>query len=200
MSTDELLNRLQRIYSALDETIETDLSKFRPTVVIGGDHLLAIRQDFLGDLNSAQIENLAHSVIHNIANFPDHLRRWAKRNKRVAGEIDAVIASSLPFQLIQDLSNNDKHGYPPRDGGRSGKAPQLKEINRIMSLKTGSGGGSVGVSLSVDGPVVQTSGDGSATVVVTGTIVDQSGATIGDLYETEVDAIDACERMLRTID
>ena len=193
------VDRLQRMYAAVHETVEGDLSKF-PPVVVSDDRSLAIYQVFLGGLDPAQLENLAYSVIHNIANFPNHLRRWAKRNGRDPSPIDAVLRESLPLQLVKDLSDNDKHGYPPRDGGLSGQAPRLTDVNRVLQLSTGAAkGSSVGVIFSADGPLVRASGGGGANVVVTGSVVEAGGAPLGDLHKISLEAIGACERMLSAI-
>jgi hypothetical protein len=187
------------MYAAVDATIEGDLSRF-PPVIVHDDRTLGIYQDFLGGLNPAQLENLAYSVIHNIASFPDHLRQWAKKNGRDPSQINAVQRESLPFRQVADLSNNDKHGYPPRRGGRSGQAPKLTDVNRVLRLSTGAAkGSSVRVMLSPSGPVVRASGGGSANVVVTGSIVDADGTRLGALHEIWLEAIGACERMLAAV-
>ena len=54
----------------------------------------------------------------------------AGQNGQDKAKVDRAIDSCLDMQIVQDLSNNDKHGYPLRNGGRSGKSPQLIEINR----------------------------------------------------------------------
>lgn len=197
MSRDELLERMHRIYAALDETIEGDLSKFPPKV-IDDEKGFAIYQDFLGGLSASQVSNLAHGLVHNIANFHDHLKRWARKNGQDPKRIDQVIAASPPLQIVKDLSNNDKHGYPPRDGGHSGKAPKLAEVNRVMRLTTGSkAGSSVGVVLTRGG--LKQIGDGSSAVLITGQVVDAGGAALGDLYDISLEAVAAWEQGLKAL-
>lgn len=136
-TTDDLNQRLDRIYAAIEAVKESDLSKIPPKIVTG-EGFLAISQDFRGSLSDADLSNSAHTLIHNIANLPDHLKRWAAKNSVDKSKIDALFASNTALQIIKDLSNNDKHGYPPRNGGNSGKAPQVVEIGRMMQLSTGS--------------------------------------------------------------
>lgn len=139
-------------------------------------------------------------MIQHIANFRDHLRRWAKQNGHDPNEVNRAVDASRPLQWIEDLSNNDKHGYPPRDGGRSGIAPRLQEINRVLRMTTGAAPGSaVAFRPSTSGPVISASGGGGVAVVITGVIVDASDAVLGDLYAVELEAIEVWEGVLRRL-
>jgi hypothetical protein len=116
---DDIYIRIKRIYSAIDALEETNLDSFEPTVMRKGN-IVVIRQNFEGDLSEEELSNLAHMMIYNIANLYDHLKKWAARNNIKVSEVDKVFNSSREIKIIQDLSNNDRHGYPPRNGGRSG--------------------------------------------------------------------------------
>ncbi len=199
MSNDEILDRLHRIYAAVDATVEGDLSKFPPKVV-SDERGFAMYQDFIGSLNPAQLSNLAHSAIHNIANLQNHIRRWAAKNGRDPKQVDQAVAKYLPLQLIKDLSNNDKHGYPPRNGGRSGKAPKLVDVKRVLKLRTDTAPGScVEVIFAPKGPKQIVSGGGGSVVVVTGTVVDGGGGILGDLHDIEAKALKVWEQELRNL-
>jgi hypothetical protein len=194
MTGDELTFRVRRIYAAIDAVQEFDLAKV-PARVISTPHVYEVMQDFRGGMSEEEIANSAYTLIHNIANLRDHLRRWAARNWKDKEKVDATFAASLELRIIQDLSNNDKHG-PARDGGNSGLAPQLKEINRLMRLATkGVQGSCAGFFLDPSGkPNVL--GDGSASVVITGQVVDKDGKVLGDLFEIEEKAVLAWETLL----
>jgi hypothetical protein len=197
MAKDELLYRLHRLYAAVETAVEGDLSKFPPKV-IADEHQFGIYQDFLGGLTEPQLSNLAHTIIHNIANLRNHLRRWAGKNGRDPKDVDKTIAGSAALQIIIDLSNNDKHGYPPRDGGHSKKSPKLAEVKRVLKISTGPGpGSSVAIVLTPSGPKQTTCGGGSAQVIVTGRVVDGNGAPLGDLYKLGNEALKAWEQQLQ---
>lgn len=191
MLGDDILARLHRIYAAIDAALEGDLTKFLPQIFQDEKHF-AMYQDFVGGLTPAELSNLAHSVIHNVANLRDHLRRWAANNGHNPSRIDQAISHSVPLQIITDLSDNDKHGYPRRDDGYSGKAPKLAEIRRVLRLTN------AGVILTPLGPK-QVSGSGSTNVIVTGQVVDKHGTIIGDLYDLEVAALKAWEEELKEL-
>ena len=99
--------------------------------------------------------------------------------------------------MVIDLSNNDKHGYPPRDGGQSKKSPKLLDVRRVLRISTGPGAGS-GIAI-VFTPTVPTqiaSGGGFSQVVVTALVVDGGGAYLGDLYDLGNEALKAWEQQL----
>jgi len=220
-SGDEVLARLSRIYAAIEATLEGDLTNFLPQIVQNEAHF-AMHQDFVGGLTPAELSNLAHSVIHNVASLRDHLRGWARESGHDLSRIDETIKSCPPLQIIMDLWDNDKHGGSRRDGGYSGKAPKIEKVERVLRLATGAGsaldvaavstrgsarpsvsmtgpaesGSSVAVSFTPQGPR-QVSGSGSAHVIVTGQVVDARGTVIGDLYDLEVEALKVWEQVLK---
>ena len=160
------------------------------------EQFIALCQDFRGDLNDEELSNLAHSMIHNIANLCDHLRRWAAHNGQDKNKVDETVNQSFALQIIKDLSNNDKHGYPPRDGGRSGISPKLVGINRVFQLTTKPEVGAyMAMTLGHDG-TPKVSGSGSAKAVITGDVVDRSNNRIGDLHEIAIEAVEAWEQLL----
>jgi len=198
MPRDDVLARLHRIYAAIDAVLEGDLTKFLPHIFQDETHF-AMYQDFVGGLTPAEVSNLAHSVIHNVAHLRYHLRRWAAKNGHNPSRIDQAISHSVPLQIITDLSNNDKHGYPPRNAGHSGKAPQVAEITRVLCLTTAAeAGSSVMVILTPSGPK-QFSGSGSTNVAASGQVVDGYGTVIGDLYDLEVEALKGWEQELKDL-
>src|SRR5262249_18077255 len=132
MAVDELAARVRQIYAAIDAVQEFDLSKV-PARGINTPRAHAIMRDCRDGRNEEEIGNSGYTLSHNIANLRDHLRRWAAKNGKDKGKVDAAFDASLELRVLQDLSNNDKHG-PPRNGGNSGLTPTLQKINRVMRL------------------------------------------------------------------
>jgi len=192
---DTIRQRISRIYAAIGAIEETDPQKLKATV-IQTDKIHAVIQDFRGGFSDHELSNQAHTVIHNIANLRDHLRRWVAQNGQDVDKVDQTVDNCLDLQIMQDLSDNDKHGYPPRNSGRSGKCPQLIKINRVMCLQTQAKKGSMIAMTIGPGGVPKFIGDGSAKAVVTGDVVDEAKNRIGDLYEITSNAVEAWERLL----
>lgn len=195
MSADELTSRIRRIYAAVEASQEYCVGRLTGTVV-STPHIYGVHQDFSGDLSPEEMSNTAHTTIHNIANLRDHLRGWTRRNGKDVAKLVATFDGSLSLRIIQDLSNNDKHGYPPRDGGHAGMLPRIEDIGRVMKLSPGASAGSaIMMVMGARGqPII--SGSGSARVVVTGEVVDKDGKIIGDLFDIEQQAIQAWENLL----
>ena len=192
---DAILQRINRIYVAIGAIEADDPNKLKATF-IQTDTIKVVYQDFRAGLTDDELLNQAHTVIHNIANLRDHLRRWAARNGHDKAKVGQAVDNCLELQIIRDLSNNDKHGYPPRDGGCSGKCPQLVGINRVMRLQTQAKKGSRIVMTMGLGGVPQFFGDGTAKAVVTGEVVDRDRNRIGDLYGIANKAVEAWESLL----
>ncbi len=190
-----MLERISRIYAAIGAIEEDDPNKLKATV-IQTDNIRGVFQDFRGDFTDDDLANQAHIVIHNIANLRDHLRRWAAQNGHDKTKVDQAVDNSFELQIVQDLSNNDKHGYPPRDGGHSGRSPKLSEIERVMRLQTQPRPGSTIAMTIGAGGVPRFIGDGTAKAIITGTVVDQNNNRIGDLYDIARKAVEAWEALL----
>ena len=192
---DAILQRISRMYAAISTIKEDDPNRLKATV-IRTDKINAIFQDFRGGFSHDELSNQVHSAIHNIANLRDHLRRWASQHGQDKNKVDQAVGNCVELQIIADLSNNEKHGYPPRDGGRSGKSPQLVEIDRVMRLQTQPRKGSkICMTLGADG-VPKFIGDGTARAVVTGDVVDNHNHRIGELYDIANKAVRAWENLL----
>ena len=192
---DTIRTRINRIYAAIGAIEEADPQNLWATVILT-EKINAIFQDFRGGYSDDELSNQAHTLIHNIANLRDNLRRWAAQNGHDKNKVDTAVENSFDLQIIQDLSNNDKHGYPPRDGGHSKCSPQLIDINRVMRLQTQAKEGSM-IAMTIGlGGVPRFLGDGSAKAVVTGDVVDNANGHIGDLYEIAIRAVEAWERLL----
>ncbi len=196
MSTEDLNHRIRRIYASIDALEKADLSKFPPNTIDKGDQV-GFLQDFTGGLSEEELANTGYVAVHNIANLQGHLRQWTVRNVRDKSRVDAVFRGSRALQLVQDLSNNDKHGYPPRDGGYSGIGPRIVGFERVMRLTTkAEAGSSVIVVATPQGPR-QASGSGTARVLITGDVVDKDGNAVGDLYEVGLEAVETWEELLK---
>lgn len=192
---DAIRQRISRIYAAIGTIEEDDPNKLKATV-IQTDKVKAVSQDFHGGFSDAELSNQAHSVIDNIANLRDHLRRWASHHGQDKNKVDRAVDQCLELRIIKDLSNKDKHCYPPRNGGCSGKSPQLVRISRIMRLQTQAKKESTVCMTLGSGGVPKFIGDGTAKAVVTGDVVDNDDNRIGDLYDIANKAVEAWENLL----
>lgn len=194
---EELDKRLRRIYSSIDVTVNYDPAIFAPKKIFT-EKMKGILQDFSGNQTQEEIENLALSMVHNIANLRDHLRGWAKNNGQDKERVEEAFSACEALKLIQDLSNAEKHGGRPRDGGHSKKMPKLSNISRVLSVATGTEkGSSVEVRLSVRGDLeIKKKASGSAIAIITGDITDENGNRVGFLHDIASEAMESWENLL----
>jgi hypothetical protein len=196
MRNDDLILRVERLYAAIKASEEIEISKFLPKVINDG-HMKGFSQDWSGGLTEAEITNIAQSLIYNIAHFDSTLKKWADQNNKDKTKIARTFNNSPALRIIKDLCNYDKHVYPPRDGGHSGKSPRIDKFSRVMQMTTKSMKNSfVALTFTPQG-LPKVLGDGTAKVVVTGEILDEDGNNIGDFHKTALEAIKAWESVLR---
>lgn len=195
---DELLFRIRRMHAAIGATEEKDLAKFK-VLAAQQPGLIMFAADFSGGMADEQLANAVQSAIYNVAHFRDHLRRWAKAQQKDLGPIDSAVNASLELRVILDLADVDKHGGSRRDGGYSKLDPRIKNLDRALRLQTKPVAGSV-VSLTFGrGGIPVIGGDGTGSVVITGTVVDNRDNVVGDFREMLAAAIGAWERTLDSL-
>lgn len=193
---DEIVQRVSRMYAAIGETLETDMTQF-PAHVVRTDKWQFVLQDFSGNKSPEQLANVLHTLIALVASLEYHLGRWAHHNGHDQKRVTAAFKSSRPLQLIHDLWNAEKHGHPVRND-RSGIAPELKDIRRVMQLRTRPKKGSTVIMTMGSGGIPVIAGDGSAVAVVTGDVVASDGTNAGDAHALLTEAIATCETLMRS--
>jgi len=191
--TDSLQDKIDRIYAALGTSVEKDMTRL-PAEVTSTPRFLRIHQDFSGAQSQAELENLAYSLVHNIANLRDHLRKWAKAHGKDPDAVDQAVEECAPLQTICDLSNADKHGGHGRQTW-SGRRPSLANVTRVLRLTTKPEKGSRVVARL--GRIPRISGDGTAEAILTGEVVDENGQTVGTLHALAAEGVRAWEKLLR---
>ena len=193
---DDLLARIRRLYASIESLEESNLDRL-PATRIQTEATIGFLQDFRGGMTDEELSNLIHSVVYNVANLRNHVKAWAKRTRGDASRVDELFSSSSSIRILADLANNDRHPYPPRGGGHSGKAPRVSNLNRVLRLSTRPAVGSrVGITLGPDGSP-RIVGDGTAQAVITADVVDRDGVRLGELSQFVAEAIEGWEQLFR---
>jgi hypothetical protein len=191
--SDDIQERLHRLYAALGAIEESDPDKLRADVY-QSEKAVFVFQDFRAGQSDAELMNQATSLIYNIANLYVLLGDWAGKNGFDKSEVKKVVDECHELKIIRDLADYDRHPFPPRNGGLSGKSPTLVNINRVMRMQTQAKAGSwVSIVMGPGGRPIF-GGDGTHKAVVTGDVVDGNKNTIGDFYEIAVQSIKAWEQ------
>ena len=125
--------RLKRIYSAIGQQ-----KKYGMEVLTGMNTEIIKKPDDKGSTiilsfgNNIVILNQIGSIISNLANLKDILKDCMEKQGKGKQLIEEEIDKSIALQLILDLSNQEKHGYPLAKKRRSKKDPLIKNIRSGM--------------------------------------------------------------------
>jgi hypothetical protein len=189
--------RIDRLFDAVSLAVEQDLSKFKP-VVVSNQHGHGVYQDYNGGATEAELSNKLHILIHNVASFHDHLKKWAPSAGVNRENVHSFLKASVDFCIVRDLWNNDKHGYPPKeDRDWSRKAPRLRDVHGALQAQTRPEKNSqVWMTIDAKGKPIY-GGDGTFEVVISGTVVDRDGNPIGTVDTILSRAVARCEEAIK---
>jgi hypothetical protein len=192
-----LVSKIRRLHSAVGSATELDYKKFPPKLFVTG-YAATLRQDFNAGLSEEELLNLAFQVIRSIADLRDYLRSAAKDLQQDPGDVDGAINNCLELALMMDLANSDKHSRLARAREQwSKKSPRLTEVKRVLQI-VGQGvkpGSMTGLRMTPQGMVPH--GDGKASVVISGSIVDGAGTSLCELQFAQQTAIEAWEQLMK---
>jgi hypothetical protein len=195
----EINSRIRRLFTAIKGTYEPVLTKF-PAHIRATHNTVCVFQDFSGGMPESEMENAVQNLIALVASLEYHLQKWAAKNGRNPDRVRWTFETSEPLKVIHDLWNNEKHGYPPPRGrDRTGRKPRLTHVRRRMQLKTRAQKGSwCQIQMAANGMPVA-SGDGAAGVIISGDVVDDHEATMGDIHDVLQQSIGECEKLLENL-
>jgi len=135
MDYNDIQTRLELIYASMGEqftygqaALETTHTKIESE---GNERSISI--SFFNPDHKPKVLNQINSIISNLANLKDCLKRKVKLQGYNPKVIEDEINNSLYLQIILDLSNQAKHEYPLTETRRSGKDPLIKNISRTLS-------------------------------------------------------------------
>jgi len=197
MVSDEFNHRIKRIYAAIGELKEDDITKFQPTVILG-EHQIGFIQDWAGEITDEQRSNYVHSLIEVIASFQYYLNQWADQHGKDKTEVKTTFDSSQALKVIHDLWNVEKHTGKRLGRNHSGLSPKLGEIIPVGRLTLEPGKGMTFTFDKQGKPKVV--GKGKSAVIVTADILDKDGNNIGNFYDVASEALSAWEEVLNKFD
>jgi hypothetical protein len=173
MDFNNISERLNRLYSSLGEIRDTNWqSKVNWGPGDGPDISF-------GSQDVHENEQKIFNVIHGIANFKDNLKNKLSSLALSPKLVETEIDNSIYLQLIADLSNQDKHGYPLTKTRRSGKDPLLANVQsalRIQEIEIGS----IMLAVNFETGVLSIPGS-QGTIIINGDIVDGNSTLVCDI-------------------
>jgi hypothetical protein len=185
----DLSKRIRRVYAAIDDVSGTLPENAAPPAILGVGTNLHIVQDFSAGRTSDHMEKDAFTVINEIMGIRDRARAWMKTHGKGPDLVDAFLKSHRNAAVVHDLANSDKHGQIARHTV-SGLQPQLENVHRAVTLTrdpiTGKYAkeGSVVQVMNIETGEVENMPSENTEIVLTGEIIDSSGALIDHLHDT----------------
>jgi len=195
MST--LDHKIRQLHEALAKAINSDLSSVTPERGLT-DQTYYCKLDFAQGKGDSELHNVKTLLVANIACLRDHLKAWcSKSGKPFHG--DELIDTDQNVALVHDLWNIDKHAElnrPPR----SGHQPEVHNLRQALRLSTGTAPGSSSVFTfdpSTGAMRTHMQGSGSVELVISGEVVNEHGAVLGDFAQICETASTAWEQLLK---
>ncbi len=196
MDFNDLDAKLKRLYFALGEQYDTDIStNINDKRIAFPDGRFEHRTSF-GSNDPEKNQNLVMNAIHIVGSLKDIIKQKLIEAGQDPRLYEEMINNNEPLALVTDLDNKDKHGDPLTHKSRTCKDPQIVRI--VQALR---GRGITNVSFTTDlitGKTKLDSVEGDVKIVVTADIVDSSGNTIMPLDKMMDASIKLIEKFLRT--
>lgn len=195
MDFDDIQERLERLYSAVNERYDqvTDDSIIEKTT-IRDDGVFEHRVTF-GSNDEAQNKNKVMNVIHAIASLKDHIKSKLTEMGNDPRDYEKYIDDNLSIALITDLDNKDKHGGTLRSP-RTDKNPQLANIRQALR---GKGKTSFAVATSFSGmKSTITRNQGNIKLEIVGDVIDGSGSLVARLEDVIESSLGLVEGFMKS--
>ncbi len=169
MDFNDLQIRLKRLSNALGKQFDPDIKSHTKVIreVSGDVHRIGFS---FGSFDEAELNNRIFGVISSIAALKDHLKNRMVKLKKNPQLVEDMINNCMELQLIMDLSNQEKHGYPLQKRKHSNKDPQIKNLSHGLSV-LGPGSGSVTFTISEENAGFGSS-EGNMAIHISGQVVD----------------------------
>lgn len=195
MDFDDIQDRLERLYSAVNERYEQVTNdSITERTTIRDDGVFEHRITF-GSNDEAQNKNKVMNVIHAIASLKDHIKRNLSEKGDDPSEYEKYIDTNLALALITDLDNKDKHGGKLRRP-RTTKDPRLENIQQVLQ---GKGKTSFGVATSFSSMnSTITHNQGNIKLVIVGDVFDGNGSFVSRLDDTIESALSLLENFMKS--
>ncbi len=185
------------ISERLKKTLNSLNARFNDDIIIQYNHGVIDESNFFssidfGNQSQEDLINKIFIILHNLASLKDNLKNCLENNGLNKNLVENEVNESLHLQVLIDIINQEKHGYPLTKTNRSGKNPKILNVQEVITIRGGLEPNS-GASISSDG--LKIIGDGSAQTVVIAFIFDDSNNFLFTLDEL----VSTCYEKFETI-
>jgi hypothetical protein len=193
MDYNNISKRLQRLHASVNDRFNSDIQKHLHVDIQATDYTRNITVS-IGSDDQPTLENKILIILHNLANFKDNLKAWLLAKGIDSKIVELEINNSLHLQVLIDIINQEKHGYPLTKSSRSGMNPVITDERQVLQVSTRNEPNSfAGFFVSLNGEM-KTLGDNK--VMITATIKDGHGNVLFSLDEMVEKCIERWEALI----
>jgi len=167
MDFNDLALRLERVYAAIGDKADGEIQKYVKITTVGGDPK-CLNVSFDNGQSESETTNIVLAINEHLAKLKDHLKTKLGSQRQL---VEDTINDSFELQLIMDLSNAEKHGYPLDRRERSNRSPRLVNIRTSVMIPPQE---EIGINLRT-GEVVK---QGNCRIEVQAEVVNNAGELI----------------------
>jgi hypothetical protein len=172
MDFNDIKVRLERTLSSLNARFEPAIPENIDVKVVYSDNFRSAFANF-GHDDESDVLNKIFIILYNLASLKDHLQNCLFNKGYKKQIVEDEIDNSLHLQVLTDLVNQEKHGYPLTKRRRSLKDPIIKNPMKFLSLSVSEPDSVAAFSLSFDGSY-QILGENNK-IVISAEICDSNG-------------------------
>ena len=180
MNFNDLKNRLEKTFASIANFSDYNIISGSKITAedMGSHHTLTVT---FGNDDLSTLENKIFLGLHNLSSLKDHIKNCLKNGGNDPKEVEMEIDNSPHLQVLIDLVNQEKHGYPLRKRNRSGKNPIIKDIEQVLTLRNEhKGDKSFSISFSSNGKITS---EGNNSIDIVADIFDDKNNKLFDLDE-----------------
>jgi len=168
----DIKSRLNNLYAILETRFNYNIVENVHIEHSFSDEQKEISLSFGKNVDGNETWNKITSIINQLAHLKDPLKKKFKDKGLESKFVEIEIDSYPCLQIIIDISNSWKHGYP-LDKERSKKTPEITNVKHLMAISAGEAVTSsyFGFNLQTGQPEVQ----GDVSIVIEADIVDGDG-------------------------
>ena len=180
MNFNDLKSRLEKTFASIGNIFDSNVVEGTKITDqnFGTHHKLSVT---FGKDDIPTMENKIILILHNLSSIKDHLKNCLAKKGIDPKIVETEIDNSLHLQVLIDLVNQEKHGYPLTKTNRSNKNPIIKDISQALTFRNVEMDGSSSTfSFSSDGTITT---DGKSTIAIVADIFDDKNNKLFDLDE-----------------
>lgn len=179
MDFNDIKSRLIRTLNSLNGRYDGNIEKNINTFFSKEGNFVSQTTTF-GNKNEEELNYNIISILQILATFKDHLKKCLKKNNYGEQLIEGEINDSLHLQVLMDLVNQEKHGYPLTKTTRSKKDPIITNPLQWLGLSPEPGSDAMLFAIENNGNTIT---HGQSSIFINAEIRDSAGNFLFSLDE-----------------